>query len=104
MEPHYFRDASNRLTHDRADIGSHSYPDVCRQVAYHFNLKPSSELVIGLHEMFWDFTNGKLTVELAWDTWLYFTITAKEPDAEPLVRQMANFLSEILPPKLETSS
>ena len=65
MEQHYFRDASNRLTHDRADIDSHSYSDVCRQVTDHFNLKPSSELVIGLDQIFWDFTNGILTVELA---------------------------------------
>ncbi|RLS39731.1 MAG: hypothetical protein DWH82_05060 [Planctomycetota bacterium] len=101
MEPHYFRDASNRLTHDRADIDSHSYSDVCRQVTDHFNLKPSSELVIGLDQMFWDFTNGTLTVELAWDIWFCFTVTAKEPDAELLVRQIALFLSKLLPFKLD---
>jgi hypothetical protein len=102
MKPHYFRDASNHLTHDRADIGSHSYPEVCRLVADHFNLKSSSELVIGLDQMFWDFTNGTLTVELAWDIWFCFTITAKEPDAELLVRQIALFLSEILAPKSDS--
>lgn len=102
MEPHFFRDASDRLTHDRADIDSSSYPEVCRQVADHFKLKPLSELVIGNDQMFWDFTNGKLTVELAWDNWLCFTITAKEPDAEPLIRQVAAFLSESLPPKLNS--
>lgn len=101
MDPHYFRDASNRLTHDRTDIGSHSYPEVCGKVADHFNLKPSSELVIGVDQMFGDFTNGSLIVELAWDNWLCFTISAKEPGAEPLVRQIAAFLSEILPPKLD---
>jgi hypothetical protein len=102
MEPRYFRDASNRLTHDRADIRSPSYPEMCRRVADHFNLKPSSELVIGLDQMFWDFTNGTSTVEFAWDNWLCFTITAKEPDAEPLVRQIATFLSETLPLKLDS--
>lgn len=102
MEPRCFRDASNRLTHDRADIGSHSYPEVCRKIADHFNLKPSSELVVGLDQMFWDFTSGTLTIELAWDNWFCFTITAKEPDAEPLVRQIAAFLSDILPLKMDS--
>ena len=60
-------------------------------------------MVIGLDQMFWDFTNGTLTVELAWDNWLCFTITAKKPDAEPLVRQMATFLSETRPPKVDSS-
>lgn len=71
-------------------------------VADHFDLTPLAELVIGLDQMFWDFTSGKLTIELAWDNWYCFTITAKEPDAEPLVRQMATFLSETLPPKLDS--
>lgn len=103
MEPHFFRDASDRLTHDRADIDSSSFPEVCRSVADHFNLNPLSELVIGLDQMFWDFTDGNLTVELAWDNWLCFTITAKEADAEALVRQIADFLSETRPPKLDLS-
>jgi hypothetical protein len=98
MKPHFFRDASDRLTHDRGDIDSSPYPEVCRTVADHFNLKPLFELVIGLDQMIWDFTNGTYTVELAWDNWLCFTITAKEPDAEPLVHQMATFLSETQPP------
>jgi hypothetical protein len=96
---HFFRDASNRLTHARADIDSLSYPDVCRKVAAHLNLKPSSELVVGLDQVFWDFTDGTLTVELAWDNWLCFTVTAKEPSAESLVRKIAVFLSEALLPE-----
>lgn len=100
MEAHFFRDASGRLTHDRADIDSLSYPEVCRKVIDHFSLKPSSELVVGLDQMFRDFTDGTLTIELAWDNWMCFTVTAKEPSAEPLVRQIAAFLSQVLPPKL----
>jgi hypothetical protein len=37
-------------------------------------------------------------VELAWENRLDFPVTAKEPDAEPLVRKIAAFLAEALPP------
>ena len=97
--PHVFRDASNRLTHDRSDIDSVSYPDVCRKVADHFGLKPCSELVVGPDQQFWDFTDGTSTLELAWDNWCGFTATAKETTAEPLVHSIADFLSEALPPR-----
>jgi hypothetical protein len=96
----FFRDASNRLTHDRLDIDSSSFPEVCKKVAVHFNLKPSSELVVGLDQMFRDLTDGTLTVELAWDNWCCFMVIPKEPNAEPLVRDIANFLSKAFPPKL----
>jgi hypothetical protein len=99
--PHFFRDASNRLTHDRSDIDSVSYPAVCRKVADHFGLKPSSELIVGLDVMFWDFTDGTSTVELAWDNWTCFSATAKDPMAKPLVRNVAAFLSQALPPTSE---
>ena len=99
--PHFFRDAGNRLMHDRADIESISYPDACRRVADHFGLKPSSELIVGPDQMFCEFTDGTSTVELAWDNWMCFMATAKEPTAERLVRSIAAFLAEALPPKSE---
>ncbi|MGC3971251.1 MAG: hypothetical protein QM775_29090 [Pirellulales bacterium] len=80
--------------HDRADIGSSAFPQVCKLIAERFDLRPVSELVVGLDQMYWDFTIGGSTVELAWDNWLCFTVTAKAPDAEPLVRRIASFLSE----------
>jgi len=98
---HFFRDASNRLSHDRGDIDSISYPEVCKKVADHFGLKPTSEVIVGFDQMFWDFTDGTSTVELAWDNWLCFMATAKEPTAEPLVRNIAAFLYEALPSKSE---
>ena len=101
MKTHFFRDTSNRLTHNRTDIDSLSYPEVCRQVADHFNLKPSSDLVAYVDLMFCDFTDGMLTVELAWEAWFGFTATAKETAAEPLIHSIAAFLSESRPPKLD---
>jgi hypothetical protein len=99
--PHFFRDAGNRLTHDRADIESICYPDACRRVADHFGLTPSSELIVGPDQMFWDFTDGTSTVELAWDNWMCFMATAKTPTAERLVLDIAAFLFEASPPKSE---
>ena len=99
METHFFRNASNRLSHDRADIEADLYADVCRKVADRFNLKPTSDPVVGLSLIFCNFTDGTSTIELAWDNWLCFTVTANDPAAEPLVRNIAAFLSEALPPK-----
>jgi len=104
MKLHYFRDDCNRLTHDRADIDSTSYPEVCKKIADRFDLKPASQLLIGPEQMFWDFTNGKVTVELGWDIWMCFMITAQQAEAETLVRQMAIFLAEMIPPALVSHS
>jgi hypothetical protein len=100
-DPHFFRDASDRPTHDRADIDSLSYADVGRRIANRFALKQSSELVVGLDAMFWDFTDGQVIIELAWDNWMCFMVTAKKPDAEPLVHKVASFLSDELPARID---
>ena len=102
--PHLFRDASNRLTHDRGDIDSHDFPVVCRKVIDHFGLKPTSELIVGPDQMFWDFSDGASSVELAWDNWMCFMVTAKAPNAEPIVQRIAVFLSGTFPPKGEPAS
>jgi len=99
--PHFIRDASHRLAHDRPDIDSLNYPEVCRKVADHFSLRSSSELIVGPDQVFQDFSDGAALVELAWDNWLCFTVTAKEPSAESLVHRIATFLSEVIPPKME---
>jgi hypothetical protein len=61
-----------------------------------------SDLVPFFDVIFWDFTDGTLIIELAWDVWLGFTVTAKETAAEPLVHSIAAFLSESPPPKLNS--
>lgn len=95
---HFYRDFSNRLTHDRSDVGSVSYREICLKVADRFGLRPASKLLVGVDEMFWDFTDGSATVEFAWNVWLGLAITAKEPAAESLVRSIAEFLVEMRGP------
>jgi hypothetical protein len=99
MELHFFRDASNRLTHDRAEIDAISYPATCKMITEHFRLNPTSELVVGADQIFGNHTDGTATIELAWDNWLCFTVTAQDSNAEPLIRNIAAFLAETIPLK-----
>lgn len=96
----YFRDASGRLTHSRSDIDSLLYPAVCKKLMEKFQLRASSELIVGLDEMFQDFTDGNAVVELAWDVWSCFMVTAKEPSAEALVQNLSEFLVQAVPSDL----
>jgi hypothetical protein len=89
----FHRDASNRLTFDIYEIESERYPQLCSELATRFALKPASKLVVGLDEMFRDYTNGHLTIGLEWDIWSGFIIVAKDVESEQLVRQIANYLS-----------
>ena len=89
----FHRDASDRLTFDIYEIESERYPQLCNELAAKFDLKPVSELVVGLDEMFREYTNGHLTIGLEWDIWSGFIIVAKDVESEQLVRQIANHLT-----------
>jgi len=91
----FWRDASDRLTFAIFDLDSACYPEFCQKLVEKFSLIPSSELIVGLDVMFRDYTDGVLTVGLEWDIWSGFIVTAKQKDAELLVRNIAIFLSEI---------
>jgi hypothetical protein len=94
----FHRDASNRLTFDICGIESERYPQVCNELATKFELKPVGERVVGLDEMFRDYTNGHLTIGLDWDIWSGFIIVAKDVESEHLVRQIANYLTPCVEP------
>jgi len=88
----FHRDASNRLTFDIYKVESERYPRLCKELATTFDLKPASELVVGLDEMFRDYSDGERTVGLEWDIWSGFIVVAKDSESEPLVRQIAEYL------------
>lgn len=94
MTNNFSRDASNRLCFEMFEVDALDYPKFAARVVEHFNLTPSSELVVGLDEMFRDFTDGACTVGLEWDNWSGFIIVAKTPSAEPLVEAIGAFLSD----------
>jgi hypothetical protein len=85
----FHRDASNRLTYDIYKVESDRYPELCRELATEFDLKPASELAIGLDEIFQDYSDGEHTVGLDWDIWSGLIVVAKDPQSEQLVRQIA---------------
>ncbi len=87
------RDASNRLNYDIYKIESDRYPQLCNELAAAFDLKPASELVVGLDEMLRDYSDGNHTIGFEWDVWSGFTVVAKDPKSEELVRHIADFLS-----------
>lgn len=90
--PHFFTDASGRLTFDLFSVPAAEYPAVCRAVVTEFRLTKDTDLVVGLDEMFWDFRCGDQVIGLEWDIWMGFTVVAKTPDSEPLVRAIAEWV------------
>ena len=51
------------------------------------------DIVIGLDQMFWDFRRGEQVVGLDWDIWMQLMAVAKSEASEPLVRDIAAWLS-----------
>lgn len=88
------RDASQRLTFEMFRAPGDSYPAVCAEIVSAFQLLPGGELVVGLglDQMFWDYRRGEQVVELAWDNWSGFIVTAKNSTAESLVQDIGNYL------------
>lgn len=64
----------------------------CDRIVNKFGLSPAGELIVGLDEMFRDYTDGPNVIGLEWDNWSGFIVVAKNADAEALVRSIAKFL------------
>lgn len=92
-EHQFWRDASGRLTFAMSHIEAEDYPSTCRVVADAFVLVPDGSLVLGPEQMFWDFRQVDRVVGLEWDIWMGFMVVAKTEGAEPLVREIAIWLS-----------
>ena len=88
----FWRDASERLTYDLANVAAADYPAICQAVVTGFALTPESELVVGLEQMFWDHRRGEQVIGLEWDIWMGFMVVAKTTDAESLVQDVAEWL------------
>jgi hypothetical protein len=88
----FHRDASHRLCFEMLEVDSLDYPKLAAHIVARFGLSPTSELIMGSHEMFCDYTDGNCTVGLEWDNWSGFIVTAKTPEAESLVSSIGEFL------------
>ena len=88
----FWRDASGRLTVDQTGIDSTQYPAVCRALADAFSLAPDGDFAVGPDQIFWDCRRGDEVLGMDWDNWMGFTVVAKTPSAESLVREIGLWL------------
>jgi hypothetical protein len=92
-ESHFWRDASGRLTFAIACVSITEYPAISAALVNEFGLVPTTALVTnGCDIIFQEYRRGEEIVELAWDNWTDFTVVAKTPKSESLVREMAAWL------------
>ncbi len=87
------RDNSDRLTIDFHSIGAGMYKKITSEVVAQFNLEVADAKTSGLDEAFQDFKRGKEVVGLDWDNWSGYIVNAKTKAAEPLVREIAGYIS-----------
>lgn len=91
-ENQFLHDASGRLTFAMFRVLGDSYPAITKEVVAAFNLVPVGPAVAGLDAVFRDYQRGETVVGLEWDNWLGFIVNAKNPVAEPLVREVGAYL------------
>jgi hypothetical protein len=89
----FWRDSSGRLTFDLAGVAGTDYPAVCRGIADALGLAPVGDIIIGPDQMFWEFRRGDQVVSLDWDIWMEFMAVAKSEASEPLLQDVAAWLS-----------
>ena len=87
------RDASERLTFDFDKIESAMYSKVTKAIVSKFNLEVASAKTQGIDEIFQDFKHENNIVGLEWDNWSGYIVNAKNKSAEPLVTEIANYVS-----------
>ena len=87
------RDASGRLTFEMFHVSADSYRAVRDAVVSAFQLEPETAPVTnGCDIVFQDFRRGEHVVGLEWDNWTGFTVVAKTPASESIVRDIAAWL------------
>ena len=82
------------MTFDFEKISSWSYKKVTKSVVKQFNLQPANKLTVGLDEKFQEFKQGDLIIGLEWDNWSGYIVDAKNEKAEPLVREIAQYIND----------
>lgn len=89
------RDASERLAVEIFDIPMEMYPSLCQEIALAFGLSHDGKLVTnGVDVAFMDFRSDLGAVEMAWDNWSGFIVTAKARESEPLIQQISEWFMD----------
>lgn len=89
----FHHDASDRLCFELYDAEAVDYPKLVSRIVDHFNLTSTSNFVVGLDQMFENYSDGQCSVGMDWDIWSGFIVTAHSKEAEPLVKAIGVFLS-----------
>jgi hypothetical protein len=88
----FWRDSSQRLTFEMFRVPSGSYATICGEIIATFQLVPHVPLIVGFDGIYGEHRRDEQIVGLDWDVWCGFTVTAKNEAAEPLVREIAEYL------------
>lgn len=84
---------SGQLTIDFQRIESGEYSKITEAVVAEFDLEPASPKTAGLDEISQKFRKGNEVVSLEWDIWSGYIVGAEMKTAEPLVREIAIYIS-----------
>lgn len=87
------RDHSDRLTIDFHNIEAAQYSKITSEIVTQFSLETASVKTTGLDEVFQNFKRGCEVVSLEWDNWSGYIVNAKSKTAEPLVHEIAGYIS-----------
>ena len=86
FDPTLSRDASGRLAVEVVDIPMDMYSSLCQKIELAFALsRDSNPVTNGVDVVSTDFRSELGAVEMAWDNWSGFIVTAKVHESEPLV-------------------
>lgn len=88
-----YKDSSDRLTFDFRSIEALMYSKITLDVVSKFRLEVAGTKISDLDVVFQDFKRDGEVVGLEWDIWSGYIVNAKTKSAEPLVREIAGYIS-----------
>lgn len=89
----FWRGANQHLIYSINKVEARQYHALCQLLAGAFHVRPVTKLIVGLDEIFQDYTDGTYTIGLEWDIWSGFMVVANSPDSEALVQKLAEYLA-----------
>jgi len=92
MDSH--RNTSHQLTIDFNKIEAKMYSKITSDIVRKYDLEMSNKLVTNLNEKFQAFKFGAAIIGLEWDNWSGYIVSAKNKEAESLVKEIAAFIHE----------
>ncbi len=92
MQYRVYRDASDRLTVGLEVFPVWRYRWEAWRITRRYGLRKRGPYVKGLDERFQEFRKDWQLINIDWDVWSGFTVTAVNQQAEPLVADIGNYL------------